>query len=224
LIASGIGLRAELAWTYAYCGALEKGLEVVDRAFQVAQAKQPAWKAFPQAAKVRMYLLQGDVLSARQAAGDTLLEPISIPYARYTIFLSLANIELAVSERDDPLALTLAEDLLKEAFPLTRVDIPEVLRWKAKALRGLGRLDESLQVLSEARSLAEGTGCHIHLWPILADLAEVQAKLGHKQDAGNSLEEGRKIAAQVAESLREIGLTETFLNQPRVRNLMQASL
>ena len=224
LIASGIGLRSELAWTYAYCGALEKGLEIVDKASQVAEAKQPSWRAFPQAAKVRMYLLQGDVLSARQAAGDKRLEPISIPYARYTIFLSLANIELAVSEGDDQLALTLADDLLQEVFPLTRVDIPDVLRWKGKALSGLGRLDEALQILSQARSLAEETGCHLHLWPILADLAEVQAKLGRKEDAGNSLEEGRHIAAQVAESLRALGLTETFLNQPRVRKLMQSSV
>jgi tetratricopeptide (TPR) repeat protein len=222
LIASGIGLRSELAWTYSYCGALEKGLEFVDRAFQVAQAKQPAWKAFPQAAKVRMYLLQGDVPSARQAAGEKLLEPISIPYARYTIFLSLANIELAVAEGDDLLALTLSDDLLKEVSPLTRVDIPDVLRWKGKALSGLGRIDESLQVLSEARSLAEGSGCHLHLWPILAELAEVQVKLGYQEDAENSLREGRKIAAQVAESLREVGLIESFLEQPRVRKLMQA--
>jgi tetratricopeptide (TPR) repeat protein len=86
LIASGIGLRSELAWIYSYCGALERGLEVVDKAFQVSEIKQPAWKAFPQAAKIRMYLLQADVQSAEQVAGDRLLEPISIPYARYTIF------------------------------------------------------------------------------------------------------------------------------------------
>ena len=106
-----------------------------------------------------------------------------------TVFLSLANIELAVAEGDHALALALADDLLKEVFPLTRVDIPDVLRWKAKALRGLGRHEESLQVLSEARSLAEGNGCLLHLWPILADLAEVQAKLGRKQDAEKILVE-----------------------------------
>ena len=89
-------------------------------------------------------------------------------------------------------------------------------------MRGLGRLDESQQVLSEARSLAEGIGCRLHLWPILADLAEVQAKLGRQQDAEDNLEAGRNIASQVAESLGEIRLTETFLNQPRVRKLIQA--
>ncbi len=220
LIASAIGLRSELAWVYSYCGELEKGLEILDKAFQVAETKQPAWKAFPQAAKIRMVLLQGDVQSAQQAAGDKLLEPISIPYARYTIFLSLANIELAVSRGDHSLALALAEDLLTEVFPLTRVDVPDVLRWKAKALHGLGRSDEALQILREARLLSEEFGGDLHLWPVLAELADINLKLGNHQEAEVNRKEAQQIVERMAESLREIGLTESFMNQPRVQRLM----
>ena len=220
LIASAIGLRSELAWIYAYCGALKKGLEIVDKAYQVAETKQPAWKAFPQAAKIRMLLLHGDVQSAQQAAGGNLLEPISIPYARYTIFLSLANIELAVSRGDHSLALALTEDLLTEVFPLTRVDIPDILRWKARALRGLGRSDEALHVLTEARSLSGEFGGDLHLWTVLADLAEVNSNLGNHEEAQANREAARRIVEQIAGSLREVGLTEAFMNQPRVRRLM----
>ena len=42
-------------------------------------------------------------------------------------------------------------------YPLTRVDVPEVLRWKGIALIGLNQLDEALQVLTEACSLAKET-------------------------------------------------------------------
>ena len=220
LIASGIGLRSELAWIYSYCGALEKGLEIVNQAFQVAETKQPAWRAFPQAAKIRMYLLQGNVHSAQQAAGDKLLEPISIPYARYTIFLSLANIELAVARGDHPLALALAEDLLTEVFPLTRVDVPDVLRWKAKALRGLGRDEEAFRALTEARSLAEEFGCDLHLWPVLAELADLHSQLGNYEEAQVNRVAARRIVEQIAESLREVGLTEPFLSQARVQRLL----
>jgi tetratricopeptide (TPR) repeat protein len=220
LIASGIGLRSELGWIYSYCGALNKGLEAIDRAFQVAETKQPAWKAFPQAAKIRAYLLQGQVRSAEQVSGGQLLEPISIPYARYTIFLSLANVELAFARGAHDLALALVEDLLNEVFPLTRVDIPEVLRWKGKALHGLGRLDESLQVLLQARALAQGSDCNLHLWPTLADLAEVHAQLGDPEAAQADRAEAKRIVEQIADSLREIGLRESFLSQPRVRELM----
>ena len=223
LIASGIGLRSELAWIYAYCGASERGLEVLDKAFQIAEMKQPAWKTFPQAAKIRMYLLQDDVLSAQQAAGDKLLKPISIPYARYTIFLSLANIELAVANGDHPRALALVEDLLTEVFPLTRVDVPDVLRWKAKALQGLGRGAEALQVLRQARSLAEKIGCDLHLWPILAELMDVNAELGNHAEAEANRAAAHKIVKEIAESLREMGLRDSFLNQPRVQRLANSS-
>ncbi|HEY9527807.1 MAG TPA: adenylate/guanylate cyclase domain-containing protein [Anaerolineales bacterium] len=221
LIASSIGLRSELAWMYSYCGALEKGLNIVDQAFHVAETKQPAWKAFPQAANIRMYLLHGDIQSARQVAGDRVLEPISIPYARYTIFLSLANIELAVSRGDHQPALALAEELLQEVFPLTRVDVPDILRWKGIALRELERIDESYQTLIHARSLAEDSECNLHLWPILAELAEVNERLGNHQEAETNRETARLILEQIAESLREVGLRDSFLNQTRVQKLMR---
>ncbi len=221
LIASSIGLRSELAWAYVYCGAFEKGYDLIEQALQVAMAKQPAWKAFPQAAKIRMHLLQGDVRSAVQFAGNALFEPISIPYARYTIFLCLANIELAVSRGDHDLGIRLADELLNEVLPLTRVDIPEVLRWKGKALIGLGQFDSAHQSLTEACSLARGLDAKPQLWPILASLTDVNSKLGKQKEAEANREEARTIIQQIAESLHEIGLSESFLNQHRVQALMR---
>jgi tetratricopeptide (TPR) repeat protein len=221
LIASSIGLRSELAWVYGYSGAFEKAYEVIEQAIKVAEAKQPAWQVFPQAAKIRIHLLQEDVEAAVRSAGNALLEPISIPYARYTIFLCLANIELAVSRADYALGLRLAEELLNEVLPLTRVDIPEILRWKGDALIGLARLAEAHQVLTEACSLAKGLQAKTQLWPILASLATVNSKLGKREEAKENLEQARTIIRQIAESLHEVRLSETFLNRPQVRALMR---
>jgi len=215
-------MRCELAWVYVYCGRYERGFELIEHAIQEAQAHQPAWVTFPQAVKVRMHLLQGDVESAEETAGDELLKPISIPYARYTIFPCLANIELAVAKKQYDKALTLIEELLEEVIPLTRVDIPDVLRWKGEALLGLNRLDEAHQTLTEAWSLAKGMGAALHLLSISTCLATVNSKLGKQKEAEDSLVEGRKIVEQMAESLREIGLHDSFLNQPRVQKLMRA--
>jgi class 3 adenylate cyclase/tetratricopeptide (TPR) repeat protein len=220
LVASN-SLRSELAWVYAYCGAFNKGYQLIERALQEADAKLPAWRAFPQAGKVRMHLLQGDMLSAEQAAGNGLLQPISIPYARYTIFVSLANIELAVAREDYNKAVALSDELLREVTPLVRVDIPEVLRWKGVALSALGQLDEAHRVLSEAHALAESTGSNLHLWLILAGLAEVNSKLGNQKEADLNREQARKIVELISGSLREVGLRESFLGQPRVRALMR---
>ena len=212
-------MRCELAWVYAYCGAFERGFALIEHAIQEAQSHQPAWVAFPQAVKVRMHLLHGDLPSAEKTAGKDLLKPISIPYARYTIFLCLANIELAVAKGSYEEALSLIEELLHEVVPLTRADIPDVLRWKGEALLGLDRVDEAHRTLTEAWSLAKGSGAALHLLPIAVCLAEVNARLGREKEAEEHRGEGRKIAAQMAESLREVGLAESFLDQPRVKKL-----
>lgn len=214
-------MRCETAWIYTFCGAYEKGFEIIDFSIQQAQLHQPAWVTFPQAVKVRMHLLQGDIESAEKTRGDEILEPISIPYARFTIFLCLANIELAVAKGKYGDALNLVEALLDEVTPLTRVDVPEALRWKGLALVGLNRLDEAHRILMEAGSLAEQQGAILHVLSISIDLAEVETKLGLDEKAKGNLEKARKIAKQMAESLREIGLHDSFLNQPRIQKLMR---
>jgi len=115
----------------------------------------------------------------------------------------------------------LIEDLSNEVIPLTRVGIPDVLRWKGRALNGLERSEESYQVLREADVLAEKSGCDLHRWPILMDLADVNSKLGNVEEAEANLAKARRIAEQIAESLREVGLRDSFLNQPRVQKLMR---
>ncbi|MEW6400306.1 MAG: adenylate/guanylate cyclase domain-containing protein [Chloroflexota bacterium] len=221
LMAGSLWFRSELGWIYAYCGDFEKAHEVIGQALQIADAKQPAWKAFPQAGKIRIHLLQGDLGSAKRSAEASLFETIAIPYARYTIFEHLANVELAISNGDHEKGLKLADDLLNEAAPLTRVDIPEVLRWKGLALFGLKRHEEAHQVLAEARSRAEDSDSNLHLWPILAGLADVNSKLGNQSEADANREQARRVIAEIAESLHEVGLRDSFLNQPRVQSLKQ---
>jgi class 3 adenylate cyclase/tetratricopeptide (TPR) repeat protein len=221
LIASSITMRSELAWVYAYCGEFEKGLQLIETATQVAEVKQPAWRSFPQAAKARIHLLQNDIHSAEHTTGNSILQPTSIPYARYTIFVCLANIELAVAKKDFEQALALSNELLDEVTPLTSVDIPEVMRWQASALLGLVRIEEAHRVLTEACSLARNSGSKLHLWVILSDLAEIDSKLGNQEAAGANRREARIIVEQIADSVREVGLRDSFLNQPRVRELMR---
>jgi class 3 adenylate cyclase/tetratricopeptide (TPR) repeat protein len=221
LIASSITLRSELAWIHAFCGAFDKAYSLTAQAMQFAESKQPAWRAFPQAGLVRIHLLHGDVASAQRAAGDAPLQPTSIPYARFTIFVLLANIELAYAKGDYATALSMTDELLDEVEPLTRLDVPDVLRWKGLILTRLNRDEEALRVLTEACSLANGIGADLQLWLSYASLADVHEKLGNNLEAQSNRYEARKIIGQIAESLREIGLAESFLNQPQVRELMR---
>ena len=220
LIASH-SINSELAWMYAYCGAFETGFTLIEQTLQDVEEKQPDWISFPRAAKVRMHLLQGDLQSAEGTAGNVPLQPITIPYARFTIFVCLANIELAVAKGEYEYALTLSNELLDEVIPLTRVDVPEALRWKGITLIGLDRYDEAHQVLTEACSLADEMCANLQLWLILANLAELNEVLGKPEEARKNRGKARKIVEGIAQSLHEIGLRDSFLEQPQVRKLMR---
>lgn len=220
LIASSTSHRAELGWFYGYYGAPEKGFELVDRALEIADAKQPAFKALPLAVKVRLHLMQGSLPAAQATAGPRPLEPITIPYARYTMIVCLANVELALAQKDHARALALAEELLTVVAPLTRVDVPGVIHRKADALIGLGRLDEAHQALTEACALCEGIGSTHHLWSILMTLADLEDRLGRHDQAGLHRSKARPIVEAIARGLEEIGLREAFLGLARVRDLM----
>ena len=221
LVASSTSHRAELGWFYGYYGDIEKGLELAERALEITEAKQPDFRALPLAVKVRLHLLKGDVESAKQSAGPVPLEPITIPYSRYTIIVCLANVELALAQKGYARALVLAEDLLAQVAHLTRVDIPMVMQRKADALTGLGRLDEAHQVLTQACSLAEEMGSKHHLWSVLSSLADVSSRLDKQTEADACRKKARRIVETIAEGLREIGLRESFLDQARVQALMR---
>ena len=96
-----------------------------------------------------------------------------------------------------------------------------LIRWKANALIGLKQFDEAHRVLTEACSLAEGLGAKPQLWPILASLQIVNSKLGKDKEATANREEARAIIQQIADSLHEVGLSESFLSQPRIQNMMR---
>ena len=220
LVASSTSHRAELGWFYGYYGDIEKGIELADQALEIAKEKQPDFKALPQAVIVRLYLLTGDIESAKQAAGPAPLEPITIPYSRYTIIVCLANVELALAEKDYESALILAENLLEQVSPLTRVDIPAVMQRKADALIGLGKFDEAHQVLTQACSLAVEMGSKHHLWSVLSSLADMNARINKQNEADACRKKARQIVEMIADGLQEIGLRESFLSQPRVRALI----
>jgi predicted ATPase/class 3 adenylate cyclase len=221
LVASSTSHRAELGWYYGYYGAVEKGFDLVEQALQLTEKKQPGFRSLPLAVKVRLLLMIGEVEQAHSVAGDKPLEPITIPYSRYTTLVDLANVELILARKDYEGALTLATDLFERVSPLTHVDIPDVLRRKAEALSGLNRLEEAFQTLTEACSLSQRIGSSHHLWTVLTDLADVNLKLGRVEEAKTNKEEARKAIEEIAESLREIGLRDSFLSQPRVRKAMR---
>ena len=133
--------------------------------------------------------------------------------------IGLTNIELELAKNNFQTALSLSDDLLREITPLGWINNPEILNRKADALIGLKRLDEALQTLTEACSLAEKLDAKHHLWTILSNLSDVSSQLGNQKESDMYRNQAREIIEFIAESLAKIDLKEKFLNQPRVKKL-----
>lgn len=221
LLASSIAQRSDLAWNYGVYGEIEKGLELVEHALQLANTKQLEWSALPLAIKVRLQLLKGYKQSAEETASLKQLKPITIPVAHFTILVELANVALAFEKGSYELALELTNMLLDQVLPLTHTGIPEVLWWKGKILLELNQLDEAHQILTKACSLAEKLGSRQHLWSILSSLVDVCNLLNQGEQANIYRKEAYIIVEEIAEGLRIVGLHDTFINLPSVQKLLK---
>lgn len=220
LLASSVAERAELGWVLGSFGDIEKGLATCEEALTISLGKLPGWKSLPVAMMVRLRLLKGDLAEAEALAGPDKLEPISIPYARYTILIDLANAELAFAHQDFAKALTILDDLQLQ-FPSTiRADVAEVLWHKGEALLGLGRVDAAHRVLLQARALAEELVSRQSLWRIFFLLAEIESGAGHSVEADALREKARQNVSFIADHLQAVGLKELYLGKPDVRAVL----
>ena len=221
LVSSTVLIPVELAWIHGLYGEMHQGIEMAEQALETAIEKMPEWKSAALAGLIRLHLLMGDVDAAEKIANTESLNPImAVIRPRYLSIVGLTTIELQLAKNNFQTALSLSDDLLKEIAPLGWINNPEILYRKADALIGLGRLDEALQTLNEACSLAEKLDAKHHLWTILSNLSDVSSQLGEHKEADAYRKRAREIVEFIAERLREIGLRDSFLKQPRVRKLI----
>lgn len=219
LLASSIAERAELGWTYGCFGQIEKGLALIEQAIAISAEKMPGWKALPVAMKVRLHLLDHDIKAADQTAGQTPIQPITIPYARYTIMVEMANVELALAKKEYAKALSTMDGLLAQIPAAIRPDIAEVVWRRGEALLGLGEVGQAYEALLEARSRAEALGSRQILWHILALLAETESQRGNIEQAEALREQAKQAILFIAERLQAVGMKEAFLRRPEVQAL-----
>jgi hypothetical protein len=221
LLASSIGERSDLGLMIGRYGDIQQGLGLAEEGLRIANIQQPDWRVIALAAMIRLHFLNGDAQNARKISGGELLGLISIPLPRYTVLISLANIELVLAEGDSARALTMCSALLTDLSRVAQVCIPEVLRCKAAILASVGRVEDAQHDLTQAASLAEKMGSKCNLWAIYASLAANHAMLGQRDEASLYRQKARPIIEQIANSLGMVGLREVFLNQSGVKSVME---
>jgi tetratricopeptide (TPR) repeat protein len=132
-----------------------------------------------------------------------------------------AHGELALVKTDFPRALSLMDEL-EGLSGVLHCDgcLPQTLYLKGKALRGLGRRDEALEVLGRARVVAQAMGERRYAWRILAALEEIETERGDVTSAQRWLVQSREIIDHIASHAGPAELRESFLDTPAVRAVL----
>ncbi len=120
-------------------------------------------------------------------------------------------------------ALAIADDDLRRMQKQEiRCYLPDVLRIRGEALRRMGRVDEAIESLNEARHEAERQGCKRGLWSILAKLAEIERERNNVAEADDLRREAGRILIFLSDQADSAGLREAFSAMPGVRAVLDA--
>jgi len=178
---------------------------------------------------LRAVLLQ-HVGGGQRAEAEALLESFTVEsfesFLETTAVVTgqpiFSHAELALAQNDPGRALALMDDAI-ESVGRTGLFIllSQALHIKAQALWALGRMDEGLAVLIDARDRARAMQARYRLLPILMTLRDLEIALGHPAEAEAVRLEGSEVATYIAEHA-PAELRTSFLNLPAVRAIMGA--
>ncbi|MGB8647727.1 MAG: hypothetical protein WCF84_21010 [Anaerolineae bacterium] len=206
---------SDLGALYGDFGAIERGLERVERALSKSPVEANITAAWVRGHMAHLLVLQGN-LDRAESILKTGWYSVSLDDAnlRLCVPLRLSEGELALAHQDYARALEVFDALAGALERLQlRQALPMALRGKGLALQGLGRREEALSALELARTVAESLHAKWSLWQILAVLVDLavdpdQAR-ALRRDALTIIDE---IGSHTPDDLRE-----SFFNLPAVK-------
>jgi len=221
-----ISAQVSLALVYADMGDGKQATNIAKDAHAMAQDQFPQLNPLTLAILSLIYLRSGRHAEATEALAEVdhfrdLRFRFSFPAPMY-FRVGLAQVELAMENEDYQKAAQLGDELLElldtSGFPAYLAD---ALNIKGRVIVALGDADQARMVLAEARTAAEAIGSRRALWPILLNLAEVEADLGNEAEAAKIRETAKEVIEFIAEHAGSDELRESFLSRRAVRSLVQ---
>ena len=231
-IAVAAVIRPIVAWTYGDLGDWSKGLEIttaeLDRLNSSEhQVEEGMLRGLLLGATAYLHMLSGDrtqaeayLAEAERLGPEVVMEFLGISVVFRTMIKG--GVRLAWGDFAEVLAIA-DGDLSRMRKRDMRCYLPDVLRTRGEALRGLGRIDEALASLAEARSEAERQGSRRSLWLVLSSLAELEEERGNAAEAESLRRETRSVIDYIADRADALGLREAFTSTPRVRAILEAT-
>jgi hypothetical protein len=89
-------------------------------------------------------------------------------------------------------------------------------------LLAAGQADDARAALEDARQEADSLGSRRALWPILADIARLEAGRGNEPAALELRRQAAEIIDTIAEHAGSAELASSFVNQPEVQAVLRA--
>ena len=218
-ILAQIVTRAELGWVYGTLGAVDRGLELARAARAMAEKRVPTFRTWTLACLARLYVMAGQLDEAETAVREG-YAAFTEDFAQHAwIELPLAEAELALAKGEPARAISAIDGLMPRFRQFRiRTFLSEALYLKGRALLGLDRPADAIEVLHSARAEAEALGCRRIQWQVLAALSEIEQQRGHATEAEALRATAREIVDYLAAHTPE-DLRAQFLELPTVQAL-----
>lgn len=213
-----------LATLYATAGAFGRAVGWCQRATALADEVMPSIRQWGFAALAEGYLVQGDLAAGREALAQSRngFQPEQPPGTFAPIFVPLAEARLALMEHEYGRVTQLIDDLVVRLCQYgVRAWLAEAFLLKGQALLEGNQPDEARVALTEGRLEAETTGSQRMLWPILAQLARAELRLGNRAEADKLRQQAKEIVIFMADRMGSAELRATFMNLPDARSLFE---
>ncbi|PZC48906.1 MAG: putative ATPase/Adenylate cyclase, class 3 [Chloroflexi bacterium] len=211
------------AWMFAFMGAVEAGREDYREAGTIDPGSVPPLLAgWVPALRAMFDIEAGDIDLAKEKVRFALdgqdLTNFTLPTA---LFVMLARGQLAVSQNNFEQAISESEEMagiLREAG--IRMFLADALYIKGQASLALGREDEALATLEDAKKEAEATNSRRILWQVLWALSKLEGQRGNPAAASTLLKQANEIVLYIAENAGE-ELRDSFLRLPDVQAIVR---
>lgn len=219
-----VAMRSLLAIAYGLAGDLETAAQLAQRVRQLEEVSPLPGQVSGAATQAWIAVRRGDLDQAK-----SLLDDIARGVARRGDALMESPVPLAIVEPAYYLARTDYSGALRSIERLSatfenyawRIIRAPLLMARGHALVGLGRTTEASDVFQTARSEMTAQGFDTGLWEVEAELAGLVKAEGDSAESARLLRSAATRIEVIAAGLRELGLEESFLAQPRIRSIRE---
>jgi tetratricopeptide (TPR) repeat protein len=135
--------------------------------------------------------------------------------------LAQTQAEMSLAQENYQQALTIVDEFLEDAGGhIVSQALPRVYQIQARALLGLGRLEEALTALRRAEEPARALGLRHRLWQILVIRGRCESLRRNAEAAAAAFEEARRLIEATAADIGDAAQQASFLARPDVRALL----